>query len=91
MNRQVVSSASAAKRLLHAGSWLEANGTRGALVVAPSRGAGDELVRGLAVDGCDVFGVHRTTPRLLALELATPRLAAMGRLPVRCTTGPDLR
>ncbi len=82
MNRQVVSSASAAARLAHAGAWLEAHGKLGALVVAPSRGAGDELVRGLAAAGCDFFGVHRTTPRLLALELATPHLAAMGRLPV---------
>jgi len=82
MNRQVVSSASAAVRLARAGAWLEAHGTRGALVVAPSRGAADELVRDRAAAGCDFFGVHRTTPRLLALELATPRLASMGRLPV---------
>ncbi len=82
MNRQVVSSASAAARLQHAGVWLAAHGSRGALVVAPSRGAGDELVRGLAASGCDFFGVHRSTPTLLALELATPQLAAMGRLPV---------
>ena len=82
MNRQVVSSSSAATRLTHAGSWLTEHGARGALVVAPSRGAGDELVRKLAAAGCDFFGVHRSTPGLLALELATPQLAAMGRLPL---------
>lgn len=82
MKRQVVSSASAAARLVHAGAWLEAHGTRGALVVAPSRGAADELVRSLVEAGCDFFGVHRTTPRLLALDIATPQLASMGRLPV---------
>ena len=82
MNRRAVTSASAAARLAEAGAWLQANVRRGALVVAPSRGAGDELVRGLAAAGCDFFGVHRTTPRLLALEMATPDLAAMGRLPV---------
>jgi CRISPR/Cas system-associated exonuclease Cas4 (RecB family) len=82
MSRQVVSSVSAAARLELASAWLVATGARGALVVAPSRGSGDELVREATAAGAEFFGVHRTTPSLLALELATPRLAAMGRLPV---------
>ncbi len=82
MSRQVVHSVSGPARVALAGSWLVENGQRGAVVVAPSRGAADEFVRDLAAAGTPFFGVQRTTPRLLALELATPGLAAMSRLPV---------
>ncbi|NKB87159.1 MAG: PD-(D/E)XK nuclease family protein [Acidobacteria bacterium] len=82
MGRRIVSSVSALARLECASDWLTANARRGGVLVAPTRGAGDDLARQLAANGVDFFGLHRTTPRLLAIEMATPGLAAAGRLPV---------
>ncbi|NIR59107.1 MAG: hypothetical protein GWO02_06105, partial [Gammaproteobacteria bacterium] len=67
---------SADVRLAHARTWLREQGSGGAVLVAPSRGAADDFGRLLAVEGSGFFGLHRFTPRRLALELATRSLAA---------------
>ena len=48
------------------------------LVLAPSRGAADDLARGA---GLARLGLHRTTPRLLAAQLAAPALGAANLAP----------
>jgi ATP-dependent helicase/DNAse subunit B len=45
------------------------------LIVAPTRMAADELVRGICLQTGSVFGVHRFTPVQLAIQAATKRLA----------------
>ncbi|MEM7582281.1 MAG: PD-(D/E)XK nuclease family protein [Acidobacteriota bacterium] len=52
------------------------------LLLAPARGAVDDLLREACAAGSGLFGVHRTTPSQLAAELATPRLADAGLGPV---------
>lgn len=76
----------ARRRLDRAARWLrntavdDARSTAELLVVAPSRGAADDLLRRT---GLPLLGVHRLTLGRLAAELATPALAAEGRAPVR--------
>ncbi len=52
------------------------------LLVAPTRGAADDLVRGGLAPGTGAFGVHRVTPSQLVADLATAGLAAAGLAPV---------
>jgi ATP-dependent helicase/nuclease subunit B len=49
------------------------------LILGPSRGAADEVVRRCCPKG--VLGIHRTTLNQLAAELATPGMAAAGKAP----------
>ncbi len=78
--RLVLVAASASARLAAAQEWL---GSRsGALLVAPTRGAADDLVRPCARIGRGLFGVHRLTLRQLAADLSIFELAQRGRVPV---------
>ena len=49
------------------------------VLIAPSRGAADDLVRRCCPNGA--LGVHRMTLNQLAAALATPRMVAEGRTP----------
>ncbi len=90
--RRIIVATSAETRLLAARQWLEKtraeSGTNSnaenneLLVLAPSRGAADELLRRACPAGGGLFGVHRATPLQLAAELATAALARAGLLPV---------
>ena len=82
--RSIIATASAETRLEAARRWLTDVLSKGseALVLAPSRGAADELLRRACSAGGGLFGVHRATPLQLAAELATPALARAGLAPV---------
>src|SRR5262249_31168499 len=49
------------------------------LVVAPTRAAADELVRGICAETGFVFGVHRFTLLQLSVEAASKRLVEAGK------------
>ncbi len=79
---RLVVSKRAERRLQLAREWvLQHAGAQELLVLAPTRGAADDLLRSAAFPR-GWFGVHRTTPYRLAAELATPTLAAEGSAPV---------
>src|SRR5262245_13201035 len=64
------------QRLLVAQEWIETVSHDGELVVlAPTRGAVDDLVRNLSLKTGGLLGVHRMTLFQLAATLATPHLA----------------
>src|SRR5438477_8350604 len=50
-----------------------------ALLIAPSRGAADDLARRCCAGG--ILGLHRMTLNQLAAGLATPRMVAEGKAP----------
>lgn len=81
--RSLVTSASAERRLAAAVEWLATTADlAGILVVGPSRGAVDDLLRhGVAGRG-GLLAVHRASPGRLAVELATPVLAERRLAPV---------
>ncbi len=83
-NRSIVAASGAEARLAAARRWLLETlaGAGEALVLAPSRGAADDLLRGACPAGGGLFGIHRATPLQLATELATRPLAADGLAPV---------
>ena len=86
--KNVAIAAAAAERLRKIHSWLAdpalRDTTRGReiLIVAPTRGAADDLLRRSGRAGSGVFGAHRLTLRQLAADLATSALAARGLAPV---------
>src|ERR1041385_5621578 len=75
---RLLTSLSAHERILAAIEFLETHNGREVLLVAPTRMAGDEIVRLLALQTGRSFGVHRFTLASLAMEIARPRLAADG-------------
>ncbi len=85
MSKRLVVSANASQRLREAGGWMLDEARRGdeILVLAPSRGAADDLLRHTSAAAAGgLFGVHRATPLQLASELATRSLAEKGLAPV---------
>lgn len=80
--RRILVAAAAEHRVAVARAWLREHGRAGAVVVASSRGAADELVREALEPGQGIFGVHRLAPGQLAAALATPLLAGGGLAPV---------
>ena len=74
--KSLITSFSVDQRLGIASEFLQRFGHREALVLAPTRMAADELVRGICSRAGAVFGVHRFTPAQLAIEAATKRFAA---------------
>lgn len=89
MSKRLLVSTGASARLREAAAWLlEAAGGGGeVLVLAPTRGAADDLLRrGAPESGSPaaggLFGVHRATPLQLASELATRPLAERRLAPV---------
>ncbi len=73
-----------ADRMAALGTWLQqrsGSAHQEVLVVAPRRGAADDLLR-RACPAAGLFGVHRTTLQQLAAELAAERLASRGLAPV---------
>ena len=76
-SRRLVCASHAETRLATAAEWLRRHARRPVLLVGPSRGASDDLLRRVAADGgaTGAFGVHRLTVRQLAGELATRSLA----------------
>ena len=83
---RLVLSADASRRTEAARAWLEMRresssfGGSGALILAPSRGAADDLLR---ASGAGWLGIQRLTLSRLAAELATPALARHDVAPVR--------
>jgi ATP-dependent helicase/nuclease subunit B len=77
--KSLITSLSVDQRLTAAANFLERFAGEQVLVVASTRMAGDELVRGLCLRSGAVFGVHRFTPAQLAIEAATKRLSADGK------------
>ena len=61
--------------------WLDARGGRGAVIVAASRGAADDLARAVALARGGALGLHRFSFAQLAAHLAAPVLAARGIAP----------
>ncbi|MCG8461016.1 MAG: hypothetical protein MI919_32425, partial [Holophagales bacterium] len=70
----------ARRRLAAARAWIADLGPRPALVVTPTRGAADDLLRG--VSGTGLLGVERLTLRQLAADLSIRPMAEAGLLPV---------
>ncbi len=67
-------------RLAFARQWIVDNAAHGLVrVVAASQRAADDLVREASREVPGLLGVQRTTPHRLALQWATPALAAAGR------------
>ncbi len=80
--RLVISSANWV-RLHAAAEWLGTRlGRSEILLVAPTHGAADDLVRAVAQQNGPVFGVRRFTPLQLAARLAAFRLASAGLAPL---------
>ncbi len=87
MTKRVLTSPSASQRLREAGRFIDAtvDGATQVLVLAPRRGAADDLLRRVCRErgeGGGLFGVHRTTPLQLASELATRAMAGESLAPV---------
>jgi len=79
---RLVVAADAVARLAEAAAWLGAFPPAAEVVVlAATRTAADELVRAVVVERGARFGVERLTLGRLAARLATPALAAAGRVP----------
>ncbi|HUP25502.1 MAG TPA: PD-(D/E)XK nuclease family protein [Thermoanaerobaculia bacterium] len=77
----LVVSAHAHRRREHALDWLRGRATRSPLVLAPNRGAADDLALELASVGGGL-GVERLTTGQLASAVASAVLAAEGRAPL---------
>ena len=80
----ILVSCSAARRLAAAAEWLRERrcGDEETLLLASSRGAADDLVRGLSETGRGILGVHRASLDQWALQTAALELAARGLRPV---------
>lgn len=76
--------ADAAERRQAAFAFLEKYCEQGPVVLAPTRGAADDLLRDAAVEagGDGFFGVSRATPAQAAAEIAAGELARSGLAPV---------
>jgi len=72
---RLVSSTSGIDRIEAALEWLSIARDSELLVLAPTRGAADELLRASALRSGSAFGIHRRTLRQLAHELSTAELA----------------
>lgn len=80
---QLITADAAVTRLQAVGAWLAAlEPATEVLVLAPTRGAADDLLRRFAPQGRGLFGVHRFTLHQFAADLATPSLAEDARAPV---------
>jgi ATP-dependent helicase/nuclease subunit B len=77
--KSLVTSLSIDQRLNAATKFLERFSGEKVLLIAPTRMAADELVRGMCLRTGAVFGMHRFTPAQLAIEAATKRLSADGK------------
>ena len=80
----ILVSCSAARRLAAAAGWLgkRRHGEEETLLLAASRGAADDLVRGMSETGRGMLGVHRASLDQWALQTAALELAARGLRPV---------
>ena len=80
----ILVSCSAARRLAAAVEWLRErrHGEEETLLLAPSRGAADDLVRGMSETGRGMLGIHRASLDQWALQTAALELAARGLRPV---------
>ena len=79
---QIVRSHRAAERIAAAREWLAAaEPTTETLVIAPTREAADDLVRGIAATRGAVAGIHRLTFNRLIGLLASEAMVAAGLAP----------
>jgi CRISPR/Cas system-associated exonuclease Cas4 (RecB family) len=96
LSRQIHVSTSNLERLGRAAEFLRRQAeTSEVLVIAPTRGAADDFVRGCWRDHGPLAGVHRATPVMVARELATERLiegeySPIGRLGVQALAARSL-
>jgi len=84
-DRRIVRLADNAARVALARQWLLARSRQEhseLLILAPPRGAADDLVHSVAAQSGALFGLHRMTPIGLAAQLATQLMAARGLAPV---------
>lgn len=81
-DHELVVTVSAGVRLERARRWLQEHATAGALLVASTRAAADELLRDALESGVGFGGIHRLTPGQLAAALAVGGLAERGQAPV---------
>ncbi len=86
-NPAIVCTSDTTARLGQAGGWLREHAghseqTRGVVVLAPTRGAADALLRDLAGEVGGLLAVERLTLTQLAGELAVHDLADRGLVPV---------
>jgi RecB family exonuclease len=77
----ILQSSEASARLREAERWLATRAHRGALIVAASRGAADDLARAVALSLGATAGVHRFSFAQLAARFAAPVLAGRGIAP----------
>lgn len=80
----ILVSCSAFRRFAAAGDWLRdrSGGDGETLLLAASRGAADDLVRDLSMNGPGILGVHRASLDQWALQTAALELAARDLNPV---------
>lgn len=82
-SRQIFTSSSNHRRLQRAAEYLgRLLGSSEVLVLAPTRSAADDFVRGCWRDQGPFYGVHRLTPIHLAVSLATAHLARARLAPI---------
>jgi CRISPR/Cas system-associated exonuclease Cas4 (RecB family) len=80
---RLIESSSAQLRLQEARAFVETHAARGDVwLVGASRGAVDDLARGIAIQMGATVGIHRFSLSQLALHLAGPVLASQGLAPV---------
>src|SRR5260221_5199427 len=80
---RLIESSSAQLRLQEARAFVATHAARGDVwLVGASRGAVDDLARGIAAQAGATVGLHRFSLTQLALHLAGPVLAAQGLAPV---------
>src|SRR5262249_15632470 len=78
-DKQFVCARSYAALHPHVSTFLQSASAQETLLIAPSRGAADDLARQCCSAG--VMGLHRMTLNQLAAELATPAMADEAKAP----------
>src|SRR5262245_23855600 len=77
--RRIVTALAARERIGACEGFLQATAGQEILIVAPTRMAADEMARNFCLGRTGSFGMHRFSLGALAVEIASPRLAASGK------------
>ena len=77
--RRVTTALAARDRLKVCEEFLQTLAGDELVIVAPTRMAADELARSFCLSSAGSFGMHRFSLGALAVEIASPRLAASGK------------
>src|SRR5262249_30703059 len=76
--RRLITAHSTRTRIRQAHEFLSGFSEQEVLFVAPTRQSADDVIRNLALERGACQGVHRFTLAALAVEVASPQLAAKG-------------